>query len=243
MCDQCLSKTLSPSLLRRRLLTGSLAAVFAAHSGFVGAQTSTLTTTAQALPDPDAAFARIMAGNARYASNQSRPRDHAFDRERRAQAQHPYASILGCSDSRVEPAHVFDEGQGDLFVIRVAGNIARADALASLEYGVSVLGTPLVMVLGHSRCGAVQAAIDSPPGAANLPGHLPGLVAAIQPAVAQARAKTPDNLLDASIAANAQGVAQSLRTASPIIDERVRAGKVRIVAAVYNIGTGRVTVV
>ena len=122
---------------------------------------------------------------------------------RRACTTHtPIASILSCSDARVGPEFVFDQGPGDLFVVRVAGNILQDEGLASLEYAAQFLGSPLIFVLGHSNCGAVEAAIKVVKDNATLPGHLPGLIDQIKPAVMAAQETHPANLLNAAIAEN-----------------------------------------
>src|SRR5512138_2942243 len=117
-----------------------------------------------------AALQRLIDGNARYAANDPNERDFSSGRAARAAAQYPIAAILSCADSRVAPELVFDQGPGDLFVVRVAGNVVNTDLLASLEYGVEFLGIPLIMVLGHSGCGAVDAAIEVLKKDAKLPG-------------------------------------------------------------------------
>src|SRR3954464_15835330 len=121
---------------------------------------------------PDAALDRLMKGNARYVDGVSRRHDFKSEREALAGGQNPYAGILSCADSRIAPEYAFDSGRGDLFVCRVAGNFANDDSIASLEYAVQVLNTPLLMVLGHKSCGAVDAAIKSITDGTTLPGHL-----------------------------------------------------------------------
>jgi len=132
---------------------------------------------------PDEALDRLMKGNARYVEGISRRHDFKHEREALAGGQNPYAAILSCADSRIAPEYAFDSGRGDLFVCRVAGNFANDDSVASLEYSVAVLKTPLFVVLGHESCGAVDATIKSLKDNTTLPGHLPSLVAALAPAV------------------------------------------------------------
>ncbi|OYW52922.1 MAG: carbonic anhydrase [Rhizobiales bacterium 35-68-8] len=189
---------------------------------------------------PDAALKRLMDGNARYAANTPDQKDFTAGRAARAQAQYPFAAILSCADSRVAPELAFDEGPGELFVVRLAGNFVNDDGLASLEYGAKFLGTPLIMVLGHSNCGAVDAAIKVLKDNAKLPGHLPELISAIKPAVEKAKASKPANLLDASIAANVSLNVQRLKTARPILSKMVTDGKVKVVGAVYDLPTGKI---
>ena len=125
---------------------------------------------------PDDALERLMKGNERYVEGVSRRHDFKHEREALAGGQNPYASILSCADSRIAPEYAFDSGRGDLFVCRVAGNFANDDTVASLEYSVAILNTPLFLVLGHESCGAVDATIKSLKDNTTLPGHLPSLV-------------------------------------------------------------------
>jgi Carbonic anhydrase len=137
----------------------------------------------------------------------------------------------------------FDQGPGDLFVVRVAGNFVNEDGLASLEYGSLVLGVPLIMVLGHSNCGAVNATIKAVKDGTTLPGHLPSLINAIRPAVLAAQAKNPADLLAEATAENVRLSVKTLLTAKPILSDLVSAGKLKVVGAVYDIATGKVTAV
>ena len=130
----------------------------------------------------DAALYRLMAGNVRYVANKPKYRDFSAGRAERVSSQFPIAAVLSCADSRVAPEFAFDQGPGDLFVVRLAGNFANDDGLATLEYAVKYLDVPLVLVFGHSNCGAVAAAIKMLTDNAALPGHLPGLVHSIKPA-------------------------------------------------------------
>lgn len=169
----------------------------------------------------------------------SHARIDPVSRERTALfGQKPLATILGCSDARVPPEIVFDQGFGELFVVRVAGNVCSTAELASVEYGVKYLKTPLVVVLGHTQCGAVQAAL----GNAELKGSLPKLIAMITPAVADAKAKAPkavaDKLLNASIEANVRKTMKDILTNSPGLDEMVRKNKVALVGAIRDIEHG-----
>jgi len=133
---------------------------------------------ARSADSPDAAFARLMEGNARYVSGQLTERDFSAGRVARTQGQKPFAAILGCADSRVAPELAFDQGPGELFVVRVAGNFVTPDGLGSLEYGAAVLGTKVIMVLGHTSCGAIGATIGALQNGNTLPGHIAGLVTA-----------------------------------------------------------------
>jgi carbonic anhydrase len=191
---------------------------------------------------PDEALKRLMTGNEHYVKGLvSR---HDFTRERAALAggQNPFASILGCADSRVAPEYLFDVGRGDIFVCRVAGNFANDDVVASLEYSVAVLGAPLIMVLGHGACGAISATIKSLDTGETLPGHLPSLVNNLAPAVKAARGEH-GHLIDNAIRENVVMTAAKLRTAHPILKAAVDSGKLRVVGGVYHLADGRVELV
>jgi carbonic anhydrase len=182
-----------------------------------------------------------MAGNARYASNSPNERDYSSGRAARAKAQYPIAAILSCSDSRVPPEIVFDQGPGDIFVMRVAGNVVNRDLLASIEYGVEFLGVPLVMVLGHSSCGAVDGAIKVLKKKARLPGHLPELITAIKPSVIVAERTQQGDLLDNAVAENVRRQVTRLKNSPPIVKRLYAGRKIDIVGAVYDLKTGKVT--
>ena len=147
---------------------------------------------------PAAALDRLMKGNARYIDGVSRRHDFKHEREALIGGQNPFASVLSCADSRIAPEYAFDSGRGDLFVCRVAGNFANDDTVASLEYGVAVLNSPLILVLGHDSCGAVDATIKSLKDNTTLPGHLPSLVNALAPAVKATKDQPGDLLANAT---------------------------------------------
>jgi carbonic anhydrase len=188
----------------------------------------------------DAALRRLMEGNARYAANQPTQRDFSAGRAERAKSQYPIAAVLSCADARVAPEFVFDQGPGNLFVVRLAGNFANEDGLASFEYAIKFLGAPLIMVLGHSNCGAIGAAIKMVEENAELPGHLPDLIQAIKPAVEAAKARSPSNLLDAAITENVALNVKRLETSQPLLAGFVQAKQVKVVGGVYDLATGRV---
>jgi carbonic anhydrase len=191
---------------------------------------------------PDEALERLIEGNARYVKGASKRHDFKAEREALVGGQNPYAAILSCADSRIAPEYAFDAGRGDLFVVRVAGNFANDDVIASLEYGVAILNVPLIMVLGHGSCGAVDATISVVEGHAELPGHLPSLVNAIAPAV---KAAIPDSgsLLDNAIRENVLLNVSTLSTVFPILNKAVDEKKLRVVGGVYNLATGKVDLV
>jgi len=191
---------------------------------------------------PAAALDRLMKGNARYVDGVSRRHDFAHEREALAGGQNPYASILSCADSRIAPEYAFDSGRGDLFVCRVAGNFANDDTVASLEYGVAVLNSPLILVLGHDSCGAVDATIKSLKDNTTLPGHLPSLVSALAASV-RASADQPGDKLANAIRQNVKDVTAKLKSATPILSAAATDGKIKIVGGIYRLASGKVELV
>jgi len=189
---------------------------------------------------PDQALSRLVAGNERFvAAKSSHPHQDAARRHDLAGSQHPFAVVLSCSDSRLPPELVFDQGLGDLFVIRVAGNITDAAVIGSIEYAVEHLKTPLIVVLGHEKCGAVTAAMS---GGAGSHDHIQALVDAIAPVVTEAK-KDPKDPLDAAVRLNVKKVVGELASSEPTLAHEVKAGHLRIVGAYYSLDTGAVTVV
>src|SRR5437588_1918638 len=181
----------------------------------------------------DAALAKLKEGNARFVGSKvSQGKPTAARRAETAQSQHPFAIILGCADSRTSPEIVFDQTIGDLFVVRNAGNLVDDHALGSIEYGVEHLGARLIVVLGHTSCGAVKAALESD----HAPGHVDSLVRDIQPAIKAAKGKSGDALSDA-ITENARLVADQIKAKAALGD---LAKEVRIVFAVYDLNTGKI---
>lgn len=189
---------------------------------------------------PEAILADLKAGNARFVAGKA-TRPHATPKRLRetARGQAPEAIILGCSDSRVPPEIIFDEGIGDLFIVRVAGNVAEEHTVGSVEYAAEHLGSPLIVVLGHHGCGAVKAT-----AAANGPveGNIGALLKEIQPAVDETR-KAPshrEGLENDATHANARRQARVLVEKSPALLHLVEQGKVKIVSAVYDLETGKI---
>ncbi len=183
--------------------------------------------------DADAALAKLKEGNARFSSSKvSQGKPTTAKRAETAQAQHPFAIVLGCADSRTAPEIVFDQNIGDLFVVRTAGNLVDEHALGSIEYAVDHLGARLIVVLGHTRCGAVTAALASD----TAPGHVQSLVRDIQPAVKAAKGKD-GNVTDIAIAENARLMAAKIRNEASLGEF---AKEVRIISGVYDLDTGKV---
>jgi carbonic anhydrase len=189
-------------------------------------------------PTPEAALEQLLAGNQRFAQQHPTHPDQSTGRMIEiSQAQHPFATILSCADSRVAAELIFDQGLGDLFDVRVAGNIVLPGTLGSIEYAVVLLGTPLLMVLGHERCGAVTAAVQ---GEA-LPGSISAFVDPIKPVLKQIEGKLGDAIENA-VVANVQYQVTQLRQSS-LLAERVEAGTLKIVGGRYDLDTGKVTLV
>lgn len=182
------------------------------------------------------ALKRLVTGNARFVSGKSvRPNQSAERREETAAGQKPFAIILTCSDSRVPPEVIFDRGIGDIFIIRTAGNVVDDIAIGSIEYAVEHLGVKLVVVLGHKKCGAVDATTKG----GEAPGHIGSIVDKIKPAVAKAKNKG-GNLLDESIKENMKMIVEELKESRPILSEFVEKHELKIVGGIYDISSGSV---
>ncbi len=181
----------------------------------------------------------LLSGNKRFAEgNPTHPNQSIARRQEMAKGQNPRAAVLACADSRVSPEIVFDQGLGDLFVVRVAGNVVNDPILGSLEYAVEHLGTRLIVVLGHQRCGAVAAACAG----GEAPGHIGSLVQALAPAVDKISA-SEEGRVDWVAKENVRMMAKSLRSCGPILEEFVRQGKLEVAGAFYNLDTGAVEIV
>ena len=219
----------------------------------------------QPIVSPAEAISRLKEGNGRYTSgNQQHPHESSDERKHMAtnsyanadmiflgmtaeqaakrrgeltKSQHPFAAIVSCSDSRVPAEIVFDEGLGDLFVVRVAGNVMNDESLGSIEYSVDHLGVRLVLVLGHQSCGAVKAAKETIAAKGKAPGHIQSLVTAIKPAVEA----TVNGDLDATIKANVKHVVDALRSSTPILKGKVDSGEMKVIGGYYNLDVGSVT--
>src|SRR5437899_6058316 len=187
---------------------------------------------------PAEAISKLKEGNGRYTSgNVQHPGQTAERRTELAKTQHPFAAVVSCSDSRVPPEIVFDQGLGDLFIVRVAGNVINDEGLGSIEYTVDHLGTRLILVLGHQSCSAVKAARETIAAKGKAPGHIQSLVTAIKPAV-EATAKDD---LETTIKANVKHVVDTLRASTPILKAKVDSGDVKVIGGYYSLDTGAVT--
>lgn len=183
------------------------------------------------------ALAMLKEGNSRFVAGKAvHPRSGPSRLAATASGQYPFATVLTCSDSRTPPEILFDQGVGDLFVIRVAGNVIGQDVLASIEYGVEHLHTPLLLVLGHTHCGAVTAALQ----ATDTEGAIPALLWKIQPAVRWAKAHGKGDVLERAIERNVELSLQGIQFASPVTRNLVEQGKLQAAGAIYDLASGKV---
>ncbi|TDV37570.1 carbonic anhydrase [Actinophytocola oryzae] len=232
--------------LSRRSLLGASAGVAALAAGAAPAAATPgrRTNDPQATPlTADQALRKLLAGNARFVAGEQRHPHESLDwRQSLVAGQHPFAVVLGCADSRVSPELVFDEGLGDLFVIRAAGEVLDTAVIGSIEYAVEHLSVPLVVVLGHESCGAVGATIDVVQHGTAVSGDISTLVRAIEPAV-RATPPNPDapEFLAACVAEQARRAAKYLQERSNIVSDAVAHHGVRVVSATYELRTGAVT--
>jgi carbonic anhydrase len=216
-------------LQRRTVLRATIGAIFGT-SGLVSAAQ----VRAQSVLTPAEALRALMLGNGRFIESRlsSFTEDLTILRQQAVEKQEPFAAVLSCADSRVPVELIFDQSIGHVFVTRVAGNVATAEIIASLEYGAAVLGTKTILVLGHAGCGAVKAAMTRQP----VPGQISTLYRLIHPAVERANGD-----LDTAVKDNARIQASLLRNTSPVLGELVKKGKLTVNAGHYDIASGRVT--
>ncbi len=225
-------------LSRRRFLgclccAGAAGVAFPSHQLFAATGTKTTMT-------PDQALATLKEGNEKFITDA--PYRQANDRDRRleiARGQTPFAVLVSCSDSRVPPELLFGRGLGELFIVRNAGNTVDTTALGSIEYAVAELGVPLVVVMGHEKCGAVDAAVKVVKENATFPGAIGQMVEPIIPAVIRAQAQKGE-LLDNAVRENVRRTTERLRTAVTLLHEPIKGGKLRIVGARYDLDDGKV---
>lgn len=196
-----------------------------------------ITAVGQQKISPDEALIRLKEGNMRFVNGKPlRPRQDIARLHEVSTAQNPFATIVGCSDSRVPNEIIFDQGLGDLFIVRTAGQVSTYASWGSIEFAEEILGTKLIVVLGHSRCGAVSAAINLP----EVPGHVVTLINSIKPAVERAKIKNPSNLTDAAIRENVMMQVEQLKSLEPVLSKRVREGTLKIIGGVYDLETGKI---
>lgn len=240
MCEVCRT---GAGISRRRFgLLGLSAASLLLAGGASAKEKHAKPPKPENVLSPDDALKRLLAGNERYVDGVTRRHDFRHEREALAGGQNPFAAILSCADSRIAPEYAFDSGRGDLFVCRVAGNFASDETIASLEYAVAVLNTPLILVLGHDACGAVDATIKSLKDDKPPPGHIPSLVAAIAPSVKTASSQGGDTL-DNAIRQNVIDNVARLKSTAPILGAAVDDRKLKVVGGIYRLRSGRVDMV
>lgn len=228
--DSCMLVGVDRRQFLQRAVTGAVFGV-AAQSGIRPASARSL--YAQANLTPEAALQELLVGNQRFAANQLTSIEHDLKilKEHTVDKQEPFAAVLACADSRVPVELVFDQSIGHIFVTRVAGNIVTPEIIASLEYAVAVLRIRALLVLGHTSCGAVKAAMK----AESVPGQISSLYSRLRPAVELSAGN-----LDKAIEANARLQAELLRTSSTVIRDAAKAGTVKVAAGVYDLATGKV---
>jgi carbonic anhydrase len=193
-------------------------------------------TTGFAQVAPGEALKRLQEGNTRFVEGKSiRPRQDINRVKEVADGQKPFAIVVGCSDSRVPNEIIFDQGVGDLFIVRTAGQVSTNASWGSIEFAEEVLGAKLIVVLGHTKCGAVAAAVNVP----EVPGHIVTLINAIKPAVAKVKG-LPGDPVENAIKENVRMEVNQLRELEPVLAKRVREGSIKIVGGVYNLQTGKV---
>ncbi|MGH8002780.1 MAG: carbonic anhydrase [Brasilonema sp.] len=229
---------------RRNFLKQCIAGVggLAIGSGMLWNTQQTVADASPANPNPinpDKALQRLLDGNKRFVQQKRKYPDQSLERLRLvAKGQYPFASIFGCADSRVPAEIVFDQGLGDLFVVRVAGNVVSDMTIGSLEYSTAILGCQMIVVLGHRKCGAVMEALEEQPA----PGRISLIVEGIKPAVEEIKLRT-GNIQENAVVANIQYQAKKLQESSTILAKLIRKGKLKIVGACYDIDTGKVSIV
>ncbi len=211
------------------------AAAFIPAEGFAAAAAARLTSAA--------ALTALLAGNKRFVTGGMQHIEHGWRREAVATAQQPFAIVLSCSDSRVPPEIVFDQGLGDIFVVRVAGNYAAPDGIGSIEYAVSHFASSVIVVLGHSGCGAVHATVDAlkAPGT-RVPGNIADIVRAIAPSVKAVLHKPGDVYANATVQNVRDNVAK-LKASAALIGPAEKSGKLQIVGGIYDLKTGKVSLI
>ncbi|WP_158564405.1 carbonic anhydrase [Jiangella anatolica] len=230
--------------LSRRHALGLLGALGLTATGLAGCSSGSSTTAATSPPTTaDDVWAALAAGNERFAAGEPlHPHEDEAYRESLVDGQHPIACVLSCADSRVAPELVFDQGLGDLFTVRSAGEVLDDAVIGSIEYAVEHVAVPLVAVLGHAGCGAVRATVDVVRGGPAPDGAIGALVREIEPAVRAVPTSADDDAyLAACVEAQARGAAAALVAASPIVREAVAAGRTAVVAGVYDLESGRIS--
>ncbi len=236
-----MTTTLTRRLTVLAIAAGALAAGACSHGGSHGTS-DVLTASEQRALTPSRVLSDLKRGNERFVAHRGTDYNYVAQAEKTASGQHPKAIILGCVDSRVPPEVIFDQGIGDVFVGRVAGNFENVDLLGSMEFATAVAGSKLIVVLGHTACGAVKGAIDQ----ARL-GNLTELLAEIEPAIGAVphdpadRTSKNTDFVNAVIEANVRQTVRDIKDRSPVITDLVQRGDLMVVGAIYDLESGRVT--
>lgn len=239
MCQDCITRV---ALSRRSLLRGATSATLSAGALFWAGRAAA-TASAEPAPTPDHVMNELVAGNTRHVRGVQTCTDFLANRAALAKGQHPLAIVLACADSRVAPEYVFDQAPGRLFTVRVAGNFVDVEGLASMEYAVDHLGVPVIVVLGHSSCGALTAAVGVEQNHTALPGHLSALTDQLSIPVRAALAGNPADPVAAAIRQNVVYSMERLANGPSIVATAIAAGKVKIVGGIYDLSTGGVALV
>jgi carbonic anhydrase len=223
-----------PAYSRRHMLRATLGGAAGVAAAVALELDAPRSAAAQEIATPDAAIKELMAGNQRFAANQLSSIQHDLEvlKNRTADRQTPFAAVLACADSRVPVELIFDQTIGEIFVTRVAGNLATPEIIGSLEYGVAVLGVKVMLALGHTNCGAVKAAMNAD--------TVPGQISALYPPLRRAVEQSGGDVAKA-IAANSRVQAELLRTSSTVIRDAVKAGRVQVISGVYDLASGKVS--
>ncbi|QQX57089.1 carbonic anhydrase [Pseudomonas chlororaphis] len=249
MCNICEPQKETKKNERRSFLRlAGISASTLMLSGILPKQAAFAASTASTSPKPEndlnpqQALARLLAGNTRYVQGVAKRHDFVAEREALVGGQNPFAAVLGCADSRIAPEYAFDTSRGDLFAVRIAGNFVTTDGLASLEYAVAVLGTPLILVLGHDSCGAISAGVKAVQEDTKFPGQIQSLADAVKPSVEKVL-KAPGDILENAITQNVKDTVSRLKHESPILSDALEKGKLNIVGGVYKLSSGKVEMV
>jgi carbonic anhydrase len=242
MCEICRQNSRQGFTTTRRSFLVAASVLGLSLAGAVQAKETKAPPKPENVLSPDASLKRLRDGNERYVEGVARRHDFKHEREALVGGQNPYAAILSCADSRIAPEYAFDSGRGDLFVCRVAGNFATEETIASLEYAVAILKVPLILVLGHDACGAVDATIKSLKDDKALPGHMPSLVEGLAPAV-KAVAGQSGNQLDNAIRQNVIDTVAKLKGTAPILNAAIDGKKLKVVGGIYRLKDGEVDMV
>ncbi|GAB3960334.1 carbonic anhydrase [Micromonospora vulcania] len=230
-------------LSRRSLLTAGGAAAVALGAAAASPSTAAAATADETVDTPAEALRRLRAGNRRFTTGHGRhPHQGLTDLHRLAAGQHPFAITVGCADSRVAPEVLFDQGLGDLFDNRVAGNIVDDLLLGSVEFAVEEFGSLLIVVLGHERCGAITATIDAIRSGGSAPGHIGTIVDSLRPVIEPVLSQ-PGDPVENAVRANIAAQVRALAERSTIIAERVGQGTLQVVGARYDLDNGQVSLV